>query len=78
MDQSWIYQIKVQGELDPAWSDRLGGMKITVDRSEEFPIVTILEGSLRDQAALAGILKTLYEVHLPVLSVQRLKKEKKV
>ncbi len=35
-------------------------------------LVTILEGELSDQAALAGVLNTLYELHLPLLSVKRL------
>ena len=34
--------------------------------------VTTLLGELADQAALAGVLNTLYELHLPVLSVERL------
>ena len=34
--------------------------------------VTTLEGELSDQAALAGVLNTLYELHLPVLLVKRL------
>ncbi len=33
---------------------------------------TILEGELSDQAALAGVLNTLYELHLTVLTVQRM------
>jgi hypothetical protein len=32
----------------------------------------MLEGNLRDQAALAGVLNTLYELHLTILSVKRL------
>jgi hypothetical protein len=36
--------------------------------------VTTLEGYLRDQAALFGVLNTLYELHLPVLSVECLEK----
>jgi hypothetical protein len=31
-----------------------------------------LEGELSDQAALAGVLNTLYELHLTLLSVNRL------
>jgi hypothetical protein len=31
-----------------------------------------MEGKLMDQAALAGVLITLYELHLTVLSVNRL------
>jgi hypothetical protein len=35
-------------------------------------LLTALEGELMDQAALAGVLNTLYELHLPVFSVNRL------
>jgi len=67
-----IYQIIVQGRIDPTMSDLLGGMTISPDTVEAGPLVTILEGELRDQAALAGVLNTLYELHLTVLSVKRL------
>jgi hypothetical protein len=30
-----------------------------------------LEGELADQAALAGVIDTLYELHLPILLVKR-------
>jgi hypothetical protein len=33
---------------------------------------TTLEGEINDQSALAGVLNTLYELHLPVLSVEHL------
>lgn len=53
-------------------SDFLGGMAIQIKSGEtKFPI-TILNGELRDQAALAGVLNSLYELHLPVISVERL------
>ncbi len=32
--------------------------------------VMTLEGRLADQAALAGVLETLYELHLPILEVK--------
>jgi hypothetical protein len=35
--------------------------------------VTTLVGEMEDQAALAGVLNTLYELHLPLLSVEFLK-----
>jgi hypothetical protein len=75
MQKSTNYRIKVQGKLDEKWSDRLGGMGITVDRSSGQSPVTTLEGRLRDQAALAGVLNTLYELHLQVLSVVCLDKK---
>jgi len=66
------YQISVQGRIDLAWSDRLEGMTISQAKVEVGPQVTTLEGSLSDQAALAGVLNTLYELHLPVILVKRL------
>ena len=74
MEKTKIYQIIILGELDVKWSDRLGGMTITIDRKQEQEPVTTLVGSLRDQSALAGVLSTLYELHYPVLSVVCLKK----
>jgi hypothetical protein len=68
-DRPATYQISVQGMIDPNWSDRLAGMTIGLVREEVCPPVTTLKGELSDQAALAGVLNTLYELHLPILSV---------
>ena len=73
MRESLVYRIKVQGELPESWSDRLQGMSIKVDSLDGNVPVSILEGPLRDQAALSGLLNTLYEMHYPVLSVERVK-----
>jgi hypothetical protein len=35
-------------------------------------LVTTLEGRVRDQAELTGVINSLYELHLPILSVQNL------
>lgn len=72
-DSPATYQISVQGRIDPTWADRLEGMAIFSATVEEGPPVTTLEGSLSDQTALAGVLNTLYELHLTVLSVKCLK-----
>ena len=66
------YQIIVQGRVDPTMSDLLGGMTISPDTVEADHTVTTLCGELGDQATLAGVLNTLYELHLTVLSVKRL------
>ena len=52
-------------------SDLLGGMTISPHIVEAGPPVTTLEGELSDQAALAGVLNALYELHLTVLLVKR-------
>lgn len=61
------YQIIVRGTIDPSWASRLAGMNITERRSDD-EVNTILVGRLTDQAALSGVLNTLYELHLPVVS----------
>jgi hypothetical protein len=67
-----IYRICVWGRIAARWSDRLGGMTITVDSTDTGQSMTTLVGELEDQASLAGVLNTLYELHLPVLSVEHL------
>jgi len=70
-DNPASYQIRVQGRIDPNWSDRLEGMVVSVKPTEAESPVTTLEGELSDLSALAGVLNTLYELHLPILLVKR-------
>jgi hypothetical protein len=62
--------------LDESWSERLGGFRITTGslKDQEGP-VTELVGKVRDQAELSGVLETLYELHLKLLSVELLEDE---
>jgi len=71
-DQPASYQISVQGRIDSTMSDLLGGMTISPVTVESDHPVTTLSGELVDQAALAGVLNMLYELHLTVISVKRL------
>jgi len=64
------YRIRVKGYLDDRWSDRLGGMEISSIDQDEGARETILVGWLADQAALCGVLDTLYNLHLVLLSVE--------
>lgn len=70
MDRPATYAIRCEGELDASWSERLGGMKLTVERGRDGKPVTLLVGELTDQAALSGVLNALYELRLRVLSVR--------
>ena len=70
-DHEAVYRIRVEGNLEASWSDRLAGMVI-LDTSDERESTTTLVGELSDQASLAGVLRTLYELHRPVLLVERL------
>jgi hypothetical protein len=69
-DRPAAYQISILGQIDPSWSDRLEGMTIYPSSGGADSPVTTLEGELSDQAALAGVLNSLYELHLSVLSVK--------
>lgn len=62
------YQIKVPGQLGESWSDWAGGMTITVESDSDGLPVTTLTGNL-DQAALQGVLRRLYSMGLPLISV---------
>lgn len=61
--------IRVRGALSSDWSDRLGGLRIVVIRSGRHTI-TELTGRLTDQAALHGVLATLYELGMPLQTVE--------
>ena len=68
LDQPATYQVKVPGHLDESWSDWVGGMTITVECEGDGPPVTTLTGTV-DQAALQGLLRRLYSLGLPLVSV---------
>jgi len=61
-------QIKVPGHIGESWSDWVGGMMITVESESDGPPITTLTGDL-DQAALQGLLRRLYSLGLPLISV---------
>lgn len=69
MDEPVSYRIMVQGRLEEWWSDRLGGLKITIHTPQEDCTLTELYGEVLDQAALFGVLSTLYDLRLPFVSV---------
>jgi hypothetical protein len=69
-DGSATYQIWVGGHVESKWSDWMEGMTVHRPQQDNGPAITLLEGELIDQAALAGLLNTLYEMHLVVLSVE--------
>ena len=68
--QPATYRITVEGHLESSWSDCLGGMKITTSSHGDQGGITTLVGRVRDQAELSGVLNTLYELHLPLLTVK--------
>ena len=70
LDQPARYSIRVVGYLDQNWSDRLSGLTITSSSHSGRKDITTLSGVVIDQAALFGVLKALYDMRLPLISVE--------
>ena len=72
-DGVWVrYQIRVEGELDAGWSGWFGGLTVRPEAGG----VTLLDGPVRDQAALHGLLAKIRDLGLPLVSVQRVEKQR--
>ena len=61
----WV--IHVKGHLDQSWSVELGGLTITHEKEGK----TQLSGPLPDEAALYGVLLKLYNLGIPLVSLQQ-------
>ena len=68
LDRPATYQIKVPGHLDETWTEWDGRMTVTVESENDGQPVTTLTGPV-DQAALQGLLRRLYSLGLPLISV---------
>lgn len=62
-----IYNIRLEGHLDPCWSEWLDGVVITPLENGE----TFLSGPVVDQAALHGLLAKIRDLNLNLISVIR-------
>jgi hypothetical protein len=62
-----IYRVRVEGILDPCWSEWFDGMLITPLANDE----TLLSGPVRDQAALHGLLVKIRDVGMVLVSIER-------
>jgi hypothetical protein len=72
LDARCRYRILIQGTLDAGWSDRLGDMNIAVAPLTDGAAASLLIGELADQSALLGVLNTLHDLGLPLVSVERI------
>ncbi len=63
------YQITVQGNVDPSWSDWFDGMEVLSVTGRNAGYVTTLTGPVGDQAMLRGILNHLWDLNLTLVSV---------
>jgi hypothetical protein len=68
LDRPATYEIKVPGHFDESWLVWTEKLTITVDSEDDGPLITTLTGTV-DQAALHGLLRRLYSLGLPLISV---------
>ena len=62
-----VYEIRVQGRLDQRWSTWFDGLTISYEGED----ITVLRGSLVDEAALHGIWIKVRDLALPLLAMSR-------
>ena len=67
-----IYKIVVQGKIDNKLSDILLDLQINVEKADGQKYYSTLIGKINDQAALSGIMNTIYNMHITVISVNML------
>ena len=60
------YQIRIKGHLGPQWTAWFGGLAITLEDNGD----TLLTGPVVDQAALHGLLRTVRDLGIPLVSVR--------
>ncbi len=62
-----VYEIRIEGLLDPCWSEWLEGMTVTPHENGE----TVLSGPVADQAALHGLLNRICNMNLKLVRVEK-------
>lgn len=68
LTKSIPYQIKIAGLLSENWPDRSDKIDIQIDTDPTGLATTTLTGSI-DQAGLIGLLRQLYSMGFPLISV---------
>ncbi len=66
-----LYEFRLKGHLDERWAERFEGLTLSHDGDGP----TILFGPVVDQAALYGLLRTVRDLGLPLLSVVHIRPE---
>ena len=69
LTRSIRYEIKIAGQLSENWSDWIELLDIRSKTDPSGSVTTTLFGSF-DQAALIGLLRRLYSVGYPLISVK--------
>jgi hypothetical protein len=66
-----MYEIRIKGHLDDRWAYKFEGLTLTREDNG----VTLLTGTVADQAALHGVLRAIRNLGVPLLSVTHVQSE---
>jgi len=77
LDQFIPYQLKIAGQTSENWSDWAEQMDIQMETDSSGLATTILTG-IFDQAALLGLLRRLYHLGYPLISVNCVEVHKEI
>ena len=69
LDRPTTYQIKVPGHLDESWIEWDKEVIVTVEYEDDSLPATTLTATI-DQAAIQGLIRRLYSLGLPLISVK--------
>jgi hypothetical protein len=67
------FELRVKGHLDARWADRFDGLTLTQAGDGS----TVIRGEVADQAALHGLLQTLRDLGLPLISVTQVEADQR-
>ena len=69
-----IYEFRVEGQLDPCWSEWFEGFEIRYETVEENNLpITVLTGPVTDQSALHGVLEKISRLNCRLISVNQVR-----
>lgn len=67
-----VYEIKVAGPLEAHWQQWFEGMTLEIrENGEAKSLCTVITGPVPDQPALHGLLATVRDLNLTLISVRR-------
>lgn len=70
MHETAVYRIRFQGAFDDAWLQDLSADWTIQFNDDDTAVTTTITGVACDQAALLGLLSSLYDIGLPLLEVE--------